>query len=247
MNNLEKYIIDLNPIAWFDANNINGLGVEQPNDGDNIGTWKNLGNNYPDFSKINASRFPILKTDIQNGNSGVLFTRGSSTTAVDADHLEAISSLPSIPFPFTLVTVSKPRNLNGNTNGVFVNGGSGGITYQNNEYNLDGDGQSLGNNFRKNNYLIDTTFCIGIRYPVGLVEKIKLGDGEYQKGIMVVQRGLPNQIGGRYTDYASNFQIWNPRGFDGWIFETMLFADDITLNPSREKKLQTYLKIKYNI
>lgn len=247
MNSLEQYIEDLNPFAWFDANNINGKGLSVPNDGDNVSTWKNIGSNYPDFSKINASRFPVYKKNVQNGNSAVLFTRGTSTIAVDADHLDANGAIPSISYPFTMVTISKSRIVNNGINGVFCSYRYGGITMVQNAYVLDTNGGQITNNFRKSNYITDTCYCIGVRNNVNVVEKFKISDSPYSSLALSTQRELPNQIGGRYTDYFSNFNIWNPRNWDGWIFEVMLFEGDLTLTPIISKKIETYLKLKYNI
>lgn len=232
---------------WLDANQINGIGVAVPNDGDNVSIWKNLGTDYPDFTKQNATRFPVYKKNIDNGNSAVLFTRGSSTTAVDADHLEFTTSFPSITYPYTLITVSKFRILNNNQNGVLCNSALGGIIAISNTYSLDTNGNFISNSFRKNDYLSGITFCIGIRNNVNVAEKIKVANGEYVSQAFSTSRGLPNQVGGRYTDYGSNFQIWNPRNWDGWIFECMVIQGDISLDKDKENKLIAYLKEKYNI
>lgn len=246
MNSLERYIGDLNPAAWFNANRINGFNESQPINNSSISLWENLGNNYPNFGTINSNRQPVLQENIQNGNSGLLFTRGDSSSSIDADNLESISTIPSINYPYTFAIVAKPRILNGNVCGVFCNSSGGGIGFINNEYCLDSDGVYLSNKFRKNDYIGDTFLVIGVIKGNNTIQKIKVGDGEYLNGTL--NSGiLPNQIGGRYTDYNTNFSIWNPRNFDGWIFEILLFEEDITEITNREKLLLSYLKQKYNI
>lgn len=85
MNNLQKIIAGLNPLVYCDSTSASGIGVVNPSNGANIGTWKNLmGNNNWDFrwwdyfikpTQFGNTLSPTYKTNKFNGLPAIDLTK----------------------------------------------------------------------------------------------------------------------------------------------------------------------------
>lgn len=62
----------LNPIAWLDANNVNGNGVSL-GDGDKVSTWVDLTSTATDATESVAANQPTFLTNVQNGLPAIRF------------------------------------------------------------------------------------------------------------------------------------------------------------------------------
>lgn len=74
-DSIEVEIFDiqaLNPIAWLDANNVNGNGTF-PDDGDKVSAWVDLTSTATDATEVNVANQPTFKTNIQNGLPAIRF------------------------------------------------------------------------------------------------------------------------------------------------------------------------------
>ncbi|WP_293303141.1 hypothetical protein [Pedobacter sp. UBA4863] len=120
MNALEKYIGDLNPSVWFNAEHVNGFGIAQPYVNEEVAVWKNLGSLAKDMVRpiniVNDSIYggtiawlaPIFKID----NHGRPFIE-----VVDEQSLEIIDS--NLANGFTCIQVNR-----GNTSVSSSQGGN---------------------------------------------------------------------------------------------------------------------------
>ena len=236
--------------VWLDANQVNGIGITLPSNNDDVLTWKNL-TGLSDYGKTTgrSNRSPKFISKEDGKNNAVLFTRGTSTVAVDTDLLTLENTLP-LSFPLTYISVAKPRNLNGGT--VNIIGNSGGIGFQGNFYCIDGNGYSLPNTFRATEYRTSKCICI-CSYETSINRKCKVGDGiviSTTTGSSSSANAL--HLGGRGYDgdnWTVNFNVFNPRNFDGWIYEIIVVSGDLlnSSNVAKLKEVKSYLKLKYNL
>ena len=234
---------------WFDASQTNGLNVLLPTDGNDINTWINLVIGGDNAVQTIAPRKPVFKTNVQNNKPAILFTRGTSTTEVDADFL-ALSSANGLVFPYSVITVAKPRVNNGDVCGIYAGGTyGGGNTVTGNKYSLDYNGYSYPSSFRQGQYLSNTFICVNVYRSNTEKDAIKIGDGEfiYNENPALVGT-IPNQLGARFDTNNPTAQ-WNSRNWDGWIMEAMSANIDLTLLENKDKlnQIMSYLKTKYGI
>lgn len=234
---------------WFDASQVNGLNVLLPADGNEIDTWINLATGGDNAVQTMAPRKPVFKTDIQNNKPAILFTRGTSTTEVDADFL-ALPSANGLALPYSVITVAKPRINNGDLCGIYAGGTyGGGNTITGYKYSLDYNGYSYPSSFRQTEYLSNTFICISVYRTNTERDAIKIGDGEFTYNENPALVGTtPNQLGARF-DTNSPIAQWNSRNWDGWIMEAMSVNVDLALLENKDKlnHLMAYLKTKYEI
>lgn len=65
-------IQSLNPVAWLDANDLNGNGVN-PSDNTKVASWVDLTSTATDATEDDVANQPVFKTNVQNGLPAVRF------------------------------------------------------------------------------------------------------------------------------------------------------------------------------
>lgn len=245
-------IFNSNLKVWLDANQVNGFDVALPDNNEDVLVWKNL-TGLSDYGKGTgrSNRSPKFTLKEDGANSALRFIRGTSTTSVDADMLSVLTPT-TLSIEISYAIVSK-RFDDGYLSGLAstISNGISGINITNG-YSVN---ETSNNNFRFNTYLKEKVLTITSVSALTRTYRVKVADSS------VVSRTFESidpaafalgHIGGYGYDadsWGTNFNIFNPRNFNGLIYEVLVIQGDILdiSNVGKLKTLETYFKVKYTL
>ncbi|WP_293303133.1 hypothetical protein [Pedobacter sp. UBA4863] len=260
MNALEKYIGDLNPSVWLNADYVNGFDVIQPNLGDDINNWVDCSGNMRNASNVYNSSMntnsPTFQVDVNN--KPYLQFLPASFQYLGFENLRT-STFYIWQTERTIVLVSK--------NDIGSSSLQQGVTWHN-------EGMvRLGNGACQEHMTNGISGFLGFRTPASRdIYDYKVS---IKRGIRGVKNDFANQndiisantTNNLFNDISSGIDYRLPYstqglslgcrmyiGGAGWTTDSFVRTDvyqvilwDRCLNNIETKQVQTYLKLKYNI
>ncbi len=97
MNNLEKYIGDLNPSCWYSAENVNGFGNSQPLIDDEVPVFKNIGNLGPSKDMVKPTTDELVVNQVLANKTFLTYPRFKK----DENQLSYLEFTISLTAPYT--------------------------------------------------------------------------------------------------------------------------------------------------
>ncbi|WP_410219696.1 hypothetical protein [Pedobacter sp.] len=245
MNNLEKYIGDLNPSCWLNSDHVNGYGAAQPSIGDDVNTWADcsgngndfihevvIGQNPPKFGEVNLFGQTNKSLNFTVANQNSLIRNSSSNTIWN--------------IAFTLISIGDISTgwLLQNRFGGTENGSIQISDNQISSYTIGSQWISYGGNFRTGRRIL----IIKRGIDIFDVKSVFSQSNNYQLVNGATINNIPSSalpsnnlsLGCRLLSNG-NKDVF----FTGSICEVIAFPRILTQGETL--KTQTYLKLKYNI